>query len=143
MRAVITGSAVALVALTAACPAVADPGADAPDAPSYSAPFVNHTEWVYWGRLPSLRIYPMPSGRAAASQLGAGAQAAEAWAEVLVLAPDADSPGMRAQFFCHWQFAEFVEPGKLSWNLEPSRPVVDETEMVDSGCNPGGSEEGV
>ena len=23
---------------------------------------------------------------------------------------------------CHWQFAEFAEPGKTSWNLEPWRP---------------------
>ena len=33
---------------------------------------------------------------------------------------------MRAQFLCHWQLAEFAEPGKTSWNLEPWRPGVDE-----------------
>ena len=32
----------------------------------------------------------------------------------LASAPDADIPGMRAQFMCHWQFAELVEPGKTS-----------------------------
>ena len=63
----------------------------------------------------------------------------EAWAEVLALSPDADTPGMRAQFVCHWQFAEFAQPGKTSWNLEPWRPVVDDAEMVASGCNPGGA----
>ena len=52
-------------------------------------------------------------------------QADEAWAEVLASAPDADTPGMRAQFLCHWQLAEFAEPGKTSWNLEPWRPSVD------------------
>lgn len=93
--------------------------------------------------MPSLRVYPTPSGRGAARQAGTGAQAAEAWAEVLAMAPDADTPGMWAQFLCHWQFAEFAQPGKPSWNLEPWRPVVDDTEMVDSGCNPGGPEEGM
>ena len=34
-------------------------------------------------------------------------------------------PGMRAQFMCHWQFAELADPGKVSWNLEPWRPEVD------------------
>nr|WP_257786930.1 DUF2599 domain-containing protein [Mycobacterium intracellulare] len=61
--------------------------------------------------------------------------------EVLALAPDADTPGMRAQFLCHWQFAELARPGKTSWNLEPWRPVVDDAEMVASDCNPGGGEE--
>ena len=48
---------------------------------------------------------------------------------------------MRAQFVCHWNYAEFAEPGKTSWNLEVWRPAVDENTMVVSGCNPGGAEE--
>jgi Protein of unknown function (DUF2599) len=48
---------------------------------------------------------------------------------------------MREQFLCHWELAEVLQPGKTSWNLEPWRPVVDDTTMVGSGCNPGGSEE--
>ena len=47
---------------------------------------------------------------------------------------------MRAQFICHWQFAEMAQPGKTSWNLEPWRPVVDDTERFASACNPGGQE---
>ena len=43
---------------------------------------------------------------------------------MLTLSPDADIPGMREQFMCHWQYAEFAEPGKTSWNLEPWRPEV-------------------
>ena len=39
------------------------------------------------------------------------------------------------------QFAEIAQPGKTSWNLEPWRPVVDDSEMVASGCNPGAAEE--
>jgi hypothetical protein len=141
MRALIVPAAV-VVSLLGAAPAPADPGAAGSTSPPYSPPFVDHTEWAQWGHLPSLRIYPTASGRAAARQLGApGAEADEAWSEVLALAPDAGTAGMREQFLCHWQLAEFAEPGKVSWNLEPWRPVVDATTMVGSGCNPGGSEE--
>ncbi|OBH06651.1 DUF2599 domain-containing protein [Mycobacterium sp. E1747] len=107
-----------------------------------SPPFIDHTEWGQWHGLSSLRVFPTPSGRvAAAGQAGNVALADEAWGEVLALSPDADTPGMRAQFVCHWQFAEVAEPDKTSWNLEPWRPVVDDAEMVASGCNPGGPEE--
>ena len=105
------------------------------------AALVDHTEWTHWGRLTSLRVYPTVSARMAARQSAVGAAADEAWAEVLALSPDADTPGMRAQFLCHWQFAEIAQPGKTSWNLEPWRPVVDDAEMVASRCNPGGPEE--
>ena len=122
--------------------AVADPGTGV-SSPAYSPPFVDHTEWAQWGRdnLTSLRVYPTPAGRVAARQPGTTAAADEAWAEVLAASPDADTAGMRAQFNCHWQFAEIAEPGKTSWNLEPWRPVVDDSQMFASRCNPGGSEE--
>jgi Protein of unknown function (DUF2599) len=137
-----TLAATAIVALLGAAPASADPGAAGASAPSYQPPFVDHTQWAQWNRLPSLRVYPTASGRAAARQLdSAGPDADEAWSEVLALAPDAGTPGMREQFLCHWELAEFAQPGKVSWNLEPWRPVVDAATMVDSGCNPGGSEE--
>lgn len=149
MKALVAVAAAVLVALSslpAAASALAEPadpgtGAANPSGPSYSPPFVDHTEWTHWGRLTSLRVYPTPSGRTAARQLGMGAAADEAWAEVLALSPDADTPGMRTQFICHWQFAEFAQPGKTSWNLEPWRPVVDDSEMYASGCNPGSPEE--
>ncbi|MGB6209826.1 DUF2599 domain-containing protein [Mycobacterium sp.] len=135
---VLTLAATAIVALVGASPASADPDAEAPAVP----PFVDHTQWAQWNQLPSLRVYPTASGRAAARQFGsAGADADEAWSEVLAQAPDAATPGMREQFLCHWELAEVVEPGKISWNLEPWRPVVDAATMVGSGCNPGGSEE--
>ena len=122
-------------------------GAAAPSAPSAPfvplPPFIDHTAWTQWGGgLTSLRVFPTPSGRAAAREPGTAASADEAWAEVLALSPGADTAGMRAQFICHWQFAEVAQPGKASWNLEPWRPVVDDAEMVASGCNPGGPEEG-
>jgi hypothetical protein len=104
-------------------------------------PFVDHVEWARWGDLSSLRVFPTHAGRTAAGQLGTNSEADEAWTEVLTLSPDADIPGMREQFVCHWQLAEFAEPGKVSWNLEPWRPEVDANEMLVTGCNPGGTEE--
>jgi len=101
-------------------------------------PFIDHTEWVHWPDLSSLRVYPSAAGRAASTDL-VGPD--EAWSEVLALSPDADIRGMRQQFVCHWQLAEFARPGKTSWNLEPWRPVVDDSAMIAAGCNPGGIEE--
>lgn len=115
----------------------ADPGAANPATPQ--PPFIDHTEWARWQGPPSLRVFPTPSGRMAAGRPGTGAD--EAWAEVLALSPDADTPSVRAQFVCHWQFAEPAYPGKASWNLEPWRPVVEDAEMFATGCNPGGPEE--
>jgi uncharacterized protein DUF2599 len=143
MRALIASTTL-IAALLGAAPVSADPGAAGATASPYSPPFVDHTEWALWGHLPSLRVYPTPSGRAAAKRLNPpGADADEAWSEVLALAPDAGTAGMREQFICHWEFAEFAQPGKTSWNLEPWRPVVNADEMAGSGCNPGGSEVGV
>ena len=106
-----------------------------------SPPYVAHAEWAKWGDLSSLRVYPTDSARIAATQIGTTAQADEAWSEVLTLSPDADIPGMREQFMCHWSYAELAEPGKTSWNLEPWRPEVSGDEMVAAHCNPGGTEE--
>ena len=146
MKALLAVPAAVLVALLCwlcgAARGLADPGTGAasPANPSYSPPFVDHTEWTLWEGLKSLRVFPTPSGRVAARQPGTSAAADEAWAEVLALSPDADTAGMRAQFICHWQFAETVQPGKVSWNLEPWRPEVSDEQMVAAGCNPGGSE---
>ncbi|OBJ15343.1 DUF2599 domain-containing protein [Mycobacterium colombiense] len=144
MKAVLTAPIAALVALSCPVPhAVADPdaGGGAADPPAPAPPYIDHTLWAQWQGRSSLRVFPSPAGRAASRIPATTAPADEAWAEVLALSPDADTAGMRAQFLCHWQFAELAQPGKVSWNLEPWRPVVDDTEMVASGCNPGGPEE--
>jgi hypothetical protein len=134
MRALILATAIGV--LSGVAPASADPG---PSALAYPPPFVDHTQWARWNQLSSLRVYPTESGRAASRRLGSSSpEADEAWAEVLAQAPQADTPGMHDQFRCHWDFAETAEPGKVSWNLEPWRPVVDDATMVSSGCNPGG-----
>lgn len=106
-------------------------------------PYVERVTWVSYDGLPTLRVYPTWAGRDVADDIGkTDAQTDEAWREVLVLAPDADTPGMRSQFLCHWHFAEFAQPGKASWDLEPWRPPVDTGSMLLAGCNPGGPEKG-
>ncbi|MCV6965387.1 hypothetical protein BST27_22445 [Mycobacterium intermedium] len=135
MKAMVAGPAAVLVALLGAPAALAEPDAGV----SVSPPYVDHTEWAQWGGATSLRVYPTPAGRMASRQPGITAD--QAWAEVLALTPDADTPGMRAQFVCHWHLAEIGYPGKTSWNLEPWRPVVGDAQMLASGCNPGGAEE--
>lgn len=104
-------------------------------------PYVSRVEWAKWGDLSSLRVYPSAAGRLLAGDIGHRTAGEEAWGEVLRLSPDADIPGMREQFLCHWAFAELVDPGKTSWNLEPWRPEVSEAQMYEANCNPGGSEE--
>jgi hypothetical protein len=100
--------------------------------------YIARTEWVQVGGRASLRVYPTETGREASGGLFA---ADAAWAQVLALNPDADTAGMRDQFVCHWRFAELVEPGKASWNLEPWRPVVNGATMIETRCNPGAAEE--
>lgn len=108
-----------------------------------SPPYISSVTWVEYSGLPTLRVYPTPAGREVAGELGkTAAQSDEAWAEVIALAPDADTPSIRGQFLCHWRFAEFAAPGKTSWDLESWRPAVDDNTMVLTGCNPGGPEKG-
>ena len=99
-------------------------------------PFIASTTWVRATGGRSLHIVPTASGRVAQGATDAD----EAWSEVLRLAPDADQPGMRAQFDCHWTFARLVQPDKPSWNIEPWRPVVTAQQLVEARCNPGGPE---
>ncbi|ANI37905.1 DUF2599 domain-containing protein [Mycolicibacterium vaccae] len=129
----------AISAAGAAAVALA-PAATATPAPA-PPPYVDHVEWAKWGDLSSLRVYPTLSARRISGHAGTQALAESAWAEVLALSPDAAIPGMREQFLCHWNFAEFVQPGKTSWNLEPWRPEVSADEMMATRCNPGGTEE--
>lgn len=104
-------------------------------------PYIDNARWVTFGGLPTLRVYPTVAGREVAGEFAKTAtQTGEAWREVLAMAPGADTPGMRAQFVCHWTFAEFAHPGKTSWDLEPWRPAVDDNTMVLTGCNPGAAE---
>ena len=113
------------------------PSASAVLDPAHPPPYVDHVAWASTAVGPSLQIYPTSDGRASIADDGAEV----AWREVLALAPDADTPGMKAQVVCHWNFARAVDPNKPSWNLEPRRPVVDDSTMIATRCNPGGPEE--
>jgi hypothetical protein len=104
--------------------------------PPASPPFVASATWDDSDHGLTLRISPTPSAR----QAGGPDDSATAWAEVLRLAPDADSPGMWGQFSCHWTWARIIEPDKPTWNIEPWRPVVPIESMLSAGCNPGGPE---
>jgi hypothetical protein len=87
-------------------------------------------EGLSWGEREggrSLAVDPTDWARAA----GSAAQEAT-WAAVIGAEPEADTPGMRAQFQCHALGA----PDKASWNLEPWRPEVDGLEMLAARCNP-------
>jgi hypothetical protein len=135
VRIAVTALAPALAALTAFPVASADPATP--------PPYIDHVTWVSYRGLPTLRVYPTAAGREVAGEMAkTTTQTDEAWGEVLAQAPDADTPGMRAQFVCHWRFAEFAAPGKTSWDLEPWRPAVDDNTMLLAGCNPGGPEKG-
>lgn len=130
---------VSLAALAALATLTPAPSASADPLPG--PPYIDHASWKQYGGLTSLRVFPTPAGRAVAGDIGkTAAQTDEAWREVLAIAPDANTPGMRAQFVCHWDFAEFAEPGKNSWDLEPWRPPVDDSVMMLAGCNPGGAD---
>ena len=131
LLAALAGCSLALAALPLSSPASADAG------------LIGRATWVSYDGLATLRVYPTAAGREIAGDFGkTAADSDEAWGEVLALAPDADTPGMRAQFLCHWNFAEFAQPGKTSWDLEPWRPPVDHAAMLGAGCNPGGAERG-
>jgi hypothetical protein len=135
-RAKLVAATAVPVAMACASGTAAAGTAHADHAPA--PPYIDHTQWVQVGGLSSLRIYPTAAGRLASTDF---VKPDEAWSEVLAMSPDADTPGMRQQFVCHWDFAEAADPGKPSWNLEPWRPVVDDATMVQSGCNPGGGQE--
>lgn len=99
-------------------------------------PYIASATWVQGQHGRSLHVVPTAAGR----DVHGGDSDEVAWHEVVRFAPDAASPGMKAQFLCHWTYARLVEPNKPSWNLEPWRPVVSDKVMSQTRCNPGGPE---
>ncbi|WP_194818578.1 DUF2599 domain-containing protein [Nocardia sp. XZ_19_385] len=97
---------------------------------------IDRVEWTEAVDGARLLVFPAQAGRKT-SYPGSDERA---WQEVVTAAPDADSPGMRDQFVCHWVWARLVQPNKPSWNLEPWRPAVGYQATVDASCNPGGPE---
>jgi hypothetical protein len=88
----------------------------------------------------TLRVYPTTFGRYVwgpyHQEMGE-----MAWTEVIIRAPAADTPGMRDQFFCHWDFVRLPikdvgAPHKESWNLDSNRPSIGYWPTVMHRCNP-------
>ncbi|GAA1622776.1 DUF2599 domain-containing protein [Nocardia ninae] len=147
-----TGTVAMLVALTTAAGqtgATSAPSAEPPPAvpistgsseanldPFIDHPLIDHVVWTDGADSTRLMIYPTLAGR----QDPFPPAAERAWQEVLRRAGDADAPGMRDQFLCHWDWARITMPDKPSWNLEPWRPAVGYPETVAAQCNPGAPE---
>jgi Protein of unknown function (DUF2599) len=113
-----------------------------PPRPPGSPQYIDHTVWEYHGDRATLRIFPTMWGWGSGGMFSNGAQMYDAWAELMANAPDANTLSMQNQFFCYWQQNAFTNPGKVgTWNLEPWRPVVSNTILFHSGCNPGGPDD--
>ncbi|MGY4099452.1 DUF2599 domain-containing protein [Nocardia sp. R16R-3T] len=122
---------------TTAAPTPTTPLAALPSVDPYAGvPLIDHTTWTDGVDGPRLLVYPTEAGRREAFPN----TEERAWQEVLTHSPDADTPGMRDQFICHWVWARMVQPDKESWNLEPWRPAVGYQATVQASCNPGGPE---
>ncbi|NNH69107.1 DUF2599 domain-containing protein [Nocardia uniformis] len=104
--------------------------------PFLDRPLIDHVVWTDGADGTRLMIYPTAAGR----QDPFPPAAERAWQEVLRHADTADTPGMRDQFICHWDWARIAMPDKPSWNLEPWRPVVGYPATVAALCNPGAPE---
>ncbi len=104
--------------------------------PYAGLPLIDHVTWTENIDGPRLLVFPTQAGRKTA----APGTDELAWQEVRALDADADAPGMRDQFLCHWVWARMVAPDKPSWNLEPWRPDVGYQATVSANCNPGGPE---
>ncbi|MFD3701664.1 DUF2599 domain-containing protein [Nocardia sp. NPDC058658] len=104
--------------------------------PYAGLPLIDHVTWTENVDGPRLLVFPTQAGRKTA----APGTDELAWQEVRALDADADAPGMRDQFLCHWVWARMVAPDKPSWNLEPWRPDVGYQATVSANCNPGGPE---
>ncbi|MFX0576327.1 DUF2599 domain-containing protein [Nocardia nepalensis] len=113
------------------------PLAAAPSVDPYAdMPLIDHTTWTEGVDGARLLVFPTQAGR---HETFPNTEE-RAWQEVLGQSPDADTPGMRDQFVCHWVWARMVQPNKESWNLEPWRPAVGYQATVQAACNPGGPE---
>lgn len=104
--------------------------------PFADVPLIDHVEWVQAVDGPRLLVHPSNAGRRTTFP----GSDERAWREILTASPDADTPGMRDQFVCHWVWARLVARDKPTWNLEPWRPNVGYDATVEAACNPGGPE---
>lgn len=98
--------------------------------------FIDQIEWENKTRV---KIYPSAAGRFGAlnsknplSFSISGTAGNLAWRETTIRDPRIDTPGMKDQFMCHWDFAGL----KDSWNLDNNQPDVGYIRTVLQACNP-------
>ncbi|WP_063020112.1 DUF2599 domain-containing protein [Nocardia niwae] len=116
---------------------VSTPQAAVPSVDPYAGqPLIDHLTWTETIDGPRLLVFPTQAGRRTTFP----GSDDRAWQEIVDGSADADAPGMRDQFLCHWAWARLVQPDKPSWNLEPWRPAVGYQATVEARCNPGGPE---
>ncbi|MGK8524124.1 DUF2599 domain-containing protein [Nocardia asteroides] len=127
-----TTAATTTTGAPASTPLAAVPSVD----PYAGQPLIDHVLWTETIDGPRILVVPTPAGR----QTTYPGSDERAWREVVDRSADADTPGMRDQFLCHWAWARLVQPDKPSWNLEPWRPAVGYPATVEARCNPGGPE---
>ena len=103
-----------------AYPVVADPW--------FGIDLIDRTSWVSG----TLQVYPTWWGRTT----GVAARWA-AWDEVVSKTPGnrENTPSMRDQLYCHFDFVRLRAPNKPSWNLDLSVPVMDYATLVLRQCN--------
>ncbi|WP_281918736.1 DUF2599 domain-containing protein [Nocardia sputorum] len=122
---------------SAALSPVSTPLAAIPSVDPYAGqPLIDHVTWTETIDGPRLLVFPTQAGRRTTFP----GSDERAWQEVVDRSADAEAPGMRDQFVCHWAWARLVQPDKPSWNLEPWRPAVGYQATVEARCNPGGPE---
>ncbi|MGQ4601215.1 DUF2599 domain-containing protein [Nocardia sp. R6R-6] len=131
-----TTTTVTTTSLPAVSPVAPPLGAVPPADPYAGQPLVANVAWTETIDGARLLVFPTQAGR----QTTFPGSDDRAWQEVVALSADADTPGMRDQFRCHWAWARLVQPDKPSWNLEPWRPAVGYQATVEARCNPGGPE---
>lgn len=104
--------------------------------------FIDHVEWETSDRL---KVYPTTAGRItaiASKALGIAnpfltlGVREEAWSEVVKMEARANTPTMRNQFMCHWDFVSVRAPHRESWNLDADRPNVGYIGTILAQCNP-------
>lgn len=94
---------------------------------------VDRTKWS--GN--TLQVYP--SSWARVNPLASAGVAARwaGWDEVLNKTPGnrENTPSMRDQYYCHFDFVRFRAPNKVSWNLDLGRPAYDYWTLIQRQCN--------
>lgn len=94
---------------------------------------VDRTKWS--GN--TLQVYPSSWARVNPWASAGVAARWAGWDEVLNKTPGSreNTPSMRDQYYCHFDFVRFRAPNKVSWNLDLGRPAYDYWTLIQRQCN--------